>query len=280
MRNTVDPYQVCGEHGNVQIIEEFGTSTFENLIWVNVGPKSDESSGVPSQETRMKTIDGEAVFTYINQPGVFSYTITETFSGEEDAYLIGVGTGASNEPGAPNFQRQSGSCSGPKMSVKESFFLALQQSYDEHKIADIPDWIQKGQTIPSCLTAQWGTCPAEEDWCGQMDPSCNESIYQEPAASLNGFGIALATILVTSFVGIGGYVLKRYLKASQKKRYKMHFAKIIAERLGHQGLVKLPQLAFFVKSAMKKKQKRSKKNIHGRTWIGSFQHGYDSRTKR
>lgn len=40
----------------------------------------------------------------------------------------------------------------------------------------------------------------------------------------------------------------------------MHFAKIIAERLGHQGLVKLPQLASFVKSAMKKKQKRSKKN--------------------
>ena len=240
MRNTVDPNQVCGEHGNVQIIEEFGTSTFEkdgvvNLIWVNVGPESDESSGVPSQETRMKTVDGEAVFTYIHQPGVFSYTITETFYGEEDAYLIGVGTGASNEPGAPNFQRQSGSLSGPKMSDKESFFLALQQSYDEHKIADIPDWIQKGQAIPSCLAAQWGSCPAEEDWCGQMDPSCNESIYQEPAASLNGFGIALATILVTSFVCLCGYVLKRYLVASQQKRYKIHFAKIMADRLGHQG---------------------------------------------
>lgn len=240
MRNTVDPNQVCGEHGNFQVIEEFGTSTFEkdgtvNLIWVNVGPESDESYGVPSQETRMKPVDGEAIFTYVNQPDVFTYSITETFYGEDDAYLIGVGTGASSKPGDPNFQRQSGSLSGPKLSDKDSFFLALQKSFEEHKVADTPDWVQKGQAIPRCISEQWGSCPGEEDWCAQMDPSCNKSVYQEPAASLNGLGIALATILVVSLFSFGGYVLKRYLAATQQKRYKVHFAQILADRIGHTG---------------------------------------------
>jgi Ca2+-binding EF-hand superfamily protein len=240
LRNTVDPNQVCGEHGNVQIIEEFGTSTFEkdgtiNLIWVNIGPNSDESSGIPSQETRMSTVDDNAVFTYVHQPGVFTYTITETFYGAEDAYLIGVGTGASNEPGAPNFQRQSGSLSGPKIIGKDNFLPALKKAYEEHKIADTPDWVKRGQAIPSCLSEQWGSCPTDEDWCLAMDPSCNESVYQEPAASLNGFGIALTTILVLGFVSFGGYILKRYLVASQQKRYKLHFAKVIVDRIGHIG---------------------------------------------
>jgi len=240
MRNTVDPNQVCGEHGKVQIIEEFGTSTFEkdgiiNLIWVNVGPESDESSGIPSEETRMSTVDGNAVFTYVNQPGVFTYTITETFYGEKDDYMIGVGTGASSEPGAPNFSRQSGSLSGPKIIDEDGFFVALQKEYDEHKVAETPGWVKEGQAIPSCLSEPWGSCPTEKDWCSEMDPSCNESIYQEPAASLNGFGIALTTILVIGFVALGGYVHKQYVVARQQKRYKVHFAKVIADRIGHIG---------------------------------------------
>eukprot|EP00984_Skeletonema_dohrnii_P028050 scaffold17876_cov77-Skeletonema_dohrnii-CCMP3373.AAC.1 len=100
-------------------------------------------------------IDDNAVFTYVNQPGVFTYTITETFYGAEDAYLIGVGTGASNEPGAPNFQRQSGSLSGPKIIGNDNFLPALKKAYEEHKIADTPDWVKRGQAIPSCLSEQW-----------------------------------------------------------------------------------------------------------------------------
>ena len=238
-RNTVDPNEVCGEHGNVQIIEEFGTSTFEkdgtiNLIWVNVGPESDESSGIPSQETRMSTVDDNAVFTYINQPGVFAYTLTETFYGEGQAFLIGVGTGASDEPGAPNFKRQAGSLSGPKIGV-DDFLPALKKTYEEHKVRNIPDWVNKGQALPNCLSETWAGCPTEEVWCSEMDPSCNESVYQEPASSLNSFGIALTTILVVAFVSFWGYIFKRYVVASQQKRYKAHFAKIMQDRIGHMG---------------------------------------------
>ena len=129
MRNSIAPNQVCGEHGNFQIIEEFGTSTYEkdgtcNLIWVNIGPDSDESSGVPSAETSMSLVDDDAIFTYVHQPGLFTYSLTETFYGLQNTYLIGVGSGASDDPSAPNFQRQSGSLSGPKIIGEDQFLSA------------------------------------------------------------------------------------------------------------------------------------------------------------
>ena len=241
MRNTIDPNQVCGEHGNVQIIEEFGTSTFEkdgavNLIWVNIGPDSDESSGVPSVETRMSIVDDNAIFTYVSHPGMFTYSTTETFYGEDNDYLIGVGTGASASPDSPNFQRQSGSLSGPKLISEDSFLSALKKAYEDHKVADIPAWVTNGEAgIPSCLSEQWGSCPTEQDWCSNMDPSCSVSVYQEPAASLNGFGITLASFLVLSFIVFGGHLLKRHIAAKQLKRCRSHFAKVIAERIGHTG---------------------------------------------
>lgn len=112
--------------------------------------------------------------------------------------------------------------------------MALQKAYDEHKVPT-PDWVKEGQAIPGCLSEPWGSCPTEEDWCKELDPSCTESIYQEPAASLNGFGIALTTIFVVGFVSLGVHIFKKYLFKSQQRRYKVHFAKIMADRIGHVG---------------------------------------------
>jgi len=241
MRNTVDPNQVCGHHGNVQVMEEFGTSTFEkdgviNLIWVNVGPESDESSGIPSQETRMSTVDGSAVFTYVNRPGVFTYSLTETFYGDGHDHLIGVGTGASDEPGAPNFKRQAGSLSAPKINVDE-LLPALKNAYEEHNIVEIPAWVKNGEEHPNCLAKPWGRCPTENDWCSQLDPSCNVSMYQEPSASLNGVGIALVSVITIGIVSFSFYFFKRYMVANQRKRYTTHFAKQMADHLGHTGSI-------------------------------------------
>jgi len=235
MRNTIDPNEVCGEHGNVQYIEEFGTSTFEkdgtvNITWVNLGPHSNEASGLTSQETSMSTVDDNAILTYIEHPSLFTYSITETFYGDDNDYIIGAGTGAANDYLE---RRQSGSLSGPKINEGADLFPALEKAYNEHMVP-VPEWVKSGK-LPNCLAEPWGSCPTENDWCSQSDPSCNESIYQEPAPSLNGGGIALVVVLSLLVVVTGVYFFKRHMDEKQRKRYQVHFAAIAVERLGHVG---------------------------------------------
>ena len=47
---------MCGENGNFQFIEDFGTASYEkdgtiDLVWKNQGPDSDETAGPPKSKT-------------------------------------------------------------------------------------------------------------------------------------------------------------------------------------------------------------------------------------
>jgi len=82
-----------------------------------------------------------------------------------------------------------------------------------------------------------GRCPTEEQWCTQ-DPSCSESPYQEPPASVKpgviaGFVIAGVVLLVAVL-----YAIHRYLVAQQAKRYRITFAKRIADTINVQSSVR------------------------------------------
>lgn len=75
-------------------------------------------------------------------------------------------------------------------------------------------------------------CATEEDFCTVgKDPECSVSPYQEPAASLNGGGIALIVILcIAAVVAVGSFVYRR-ASAAQKKRYKEHIIRGIARNI-------------------------------------------------
>jgi hypothetical protein len=74
--------------------------------------------------------------------------------------------------------------------------------------------------------------PTEEEWCNEFkDPSCSVSPYQEPAASLNGGGIALIVVLCVAFVSAVFYVMYRHAKNAQKSRYKKHLISAMARNI-------------------------------------------------
>lgn len=148
--------------------------------------------------------------------------------------MIGVGSGDAFEPDSPNFEHQAGSLTSPKMVDMGEFLLALKKAYEDHKIEVIPAWVNNVEAFPSCL-ASWGSCPTEKDWCSQDDPSCNNFVYQASPASLNGFGIALTSILVIGFVSLSAYVFKCYSDGKQQKRHTSHFAMQPADRIGQVG---------------------------------------------
>lgn len=75
-------------------------------------------------------------------------------------------------------------------------------------------------------------CATEEEFCTiGKDPTCSESPYQEPSASLNGGGIALITVLCTALVAAIAYALHHRAKTMQENRMKLAFVRSIAKTM-------------------------------------------------
>lgn len=111
---------------------------------------------------------------------------------------------------------------------EEQWLEEIQEAMDKFNIP-----ASKRVTLPmttECLHPL--ECASEEDFCTVgKDPECSVSPYQEPAASLNGGGIALIVILcVAAVVAVGSFVYRR-ASASQKKRYKEHIIRGIARNI-------------------------------------------------
>ena len=75
-----------------------------------------------------------------------------------------------------------------------------------------------------------GKCPTEEDWCA-YDPSCSESPYQEPSATLLAWPIV--GIAVECFAALLGALYAMYKKkmAEQVERVKTIFARQISNNM-------------------------------------------------
>jgi hypothetical protein len=68
-----------------------------------------------------------------------------------------------------------------------------------------------------------------------MDPNCSESPYQEPAASLNGAGIAVIVICCSVAVATCLFFFYKWSKSKQEKRVKYHFAKKVVQNMSFVG---------------------------------------------
>jgi len=230
---------VCGVNGHVSIIEEFGTSSYEhdgsvNIIWESTGPIIDQKSGPSSIDSVLNTVDDYSVFKYTTIPGLFTVTVTETFLDKNN--LLGVGSGAVNLPGSPNFQRLTTSILSPRIE-EDLFYKELKQAYVDANVAEIPDWVASG-SLPSCLAAPWGSCPDESNWCSSgNDPNCSTSIYQEPPTSLNAGGLALVIISTMLIVGAVVSAINYYVTKRRIDRYKFSFASQMAQRIDHRASI-------------------------------------------
>ena len=76
-----------------------------------------------------------------------------------------------------------------------------------------------------------GKCPTEEDWWCAYDPSCSESPYQEPSATL--LAGPIVGIVVTWFAALLGALYAKYKKkmAEQVERVKTIFARHISNNM-------------------------------------------------
>jgi len=247
MRNTVTEGEVCGVNGNFQLIEDFGTSSYEkdgtiDLIWKNQGPDSDEISGPPRASTStLSPADEYGVFAYTDM-GFFNVAETFTFSGEQREFLLATATATKHQPTDENFERIVSSSLSPRMEEGE-FFTVLRKAFEDHNVKVVPDWLMSAgdgneSQMPDCVAKPWGRCPSANEWCTMgNDPDCSTSPYKEPPSSLNGGGIAaliVALLVVTSLVF---YFLNRHLSRKQKHRYRTRFVEQIVGNVNHRGSI-------------------------------------------
>ena len=235
---------VCGENGNFEIVEQFGVSSYEKdgairIIWQSGGAGPGSVSGPPLAETSVQAVNDDSVFWHIEIPGFFQAAETFTFTGIDRDVLMGVasGTDLQHEYGDERFQQIVSSSLAPRTG-RDDFLKAVRAAFEEHKVKEVPGWAVDGEALPECLALPGGQCPNENDWCkAGKDPSCTTSTYQEPAASLNGQGIALV-VLCTAIALTGAFlVLHRKLAKMQSDRIKSHFAGQVARRINHRGSI-------------------------------------------
>eukprot|EP00984_Skeletonema_dohrnii_P004665 scaffold1638_cov112-Skeletonema_dohrnii-CCMP3373.AAC.16 len=233
---------VCGENGNFQFIEDFGTASYEkdgtiDLVWKNQGPDSDETAGPPkSKSSTLAPADNYGVFAYTDM-GFFNVAETFTFSGENRGFLLATATATKHQPSDENFERIVSSSLSSRMPDESSFMLALKKAFDDHNVeaSRVPGWVTDEEVLPKCIG---NTCPDEDYLCSEgKDPNCSVSPYTEPSASLNGAGFAVIILGVLSVVGVVFYFINRHIVNKQKERYRIRFAEQIAEELGHKGSI-------------------------------------------
>ena len=243
---------VCGLNGNVVYSEVFGVSSYErngnvNYFWSGMGPiyGGGASGPLPPGFTSFAVpVGNEALFTrsVYAIPGVgavltFSDTDSVLTQGDVVKGSFGTGTSAAGFPVQYNtFIYSSG-----RLGDQTSFVEQIQQAFNTYNITadDTPAWVKNGESVPSCIAEAFGGCPTEEDYCGPngVDPSCTESPYQNPPASMKPGPIAGFTILAIVVVAIVGFLLHRRSVKSQKKRLRKKFAQQVAKRVDLRGSV-------------------------------------------
>lgn len=233
---------VCGENGNFQYNEDFGTASYEkdgtiDLVWKNQGPDSDETAGPPRSKTStLAPADDFGVFTYIDM-GIFTVAETFTFSGENEEFLLTTATATKHEPTDENFERIVASSISQRMSDESAFLQELKKAFEDHNVdaSHIPEWLTADGALPECIGIK---CPDEEYLCSEgRDPSCSVSPYTEPPASLNGAGLAVIVVSILVAVSIIFSIVLRHIVNKQKERYRTRFAEQVAEEVGHTGSI-------------------------------------------
>ena len=169
--------------------------------------------------------------------GFFNVAETFTFAGEDNGFLLATATATKHEPTDENFERIVSSSLSQRMSDESAFMIELKKAFEDHNVdaSHIPEWLTTDASLPECIGTK---CPDEEYLCSEgNDPSCSVSPYTEPAASLNGAG--LAVIIVSTLVGLSILfsIVLRYIMNKQKERYRTRFAEQIAEDVGHTGSI-------------------------------------------
>lgn len=233
---------VCGENGNFQFIEDFGTSSYEkdgtiDLVWKNQGPDSDETAGPPKSKTStLAPADDYGVFAYTDM-GIFNVAETFTFSGENRGFLLATATATKHEPTDENFERIVSSSLSQRMSGESAFLQQLKKAFEDHNVdaSRVPDWVTNDGALPKCIG---NSCPDEEYLCSEgKDPNCSTSPYTEPAASLNGAGLAVIIVCILIAVSTTFYFISRHIMKKQKERLRTRFVEQIVEGVSHMGSV-------------------------------------------
>jgi hypothetical protein len=257
--NNKDPTNttaVCGVNGNVMNDERFAVSSYERngeaiAFWSAVGPILYNHGGrypPGTVSSFYKPVGNDSLFSNVmfNIPG-FPRTMAniETFlNGGSLPSSFGSTTSAAGLPveeGGSGIEYNSLIYSSQKMNDEQEFRQQLLQAYKDFNITqdEIPEWLTEGEAFPSCLAETYGGCPTEEDYCGPqgIDPSCTESPYQNPPASMKPGAIAGFTILAIVVVAIMGYVFHRQSVKRQNKRLRKQFAQQVAKRVDLRGSV-------------------------------------------
>ena len=248
---------VCGVNGNVVYMERFSVATYErdgraNIVWNSQGPVFSPFSGAskaPGQVAYEEPVSGDAVFSYVHIPipnAPLTFGNTATFTDEDFSFAFGSGNSAQVGPsgGEDDASRNSFLFSMPRAADESAFRTAILQGFRDANIveSEIPSWIlNANEPIPDCMFSELsgGNCPSEEFFCSEQanDPSCTESTYQEPSASMKPGAIAGFCILGLVFAGVIGYVLHKRAIKRQKKRLRKVFAQQVAKRVDLRGSV-------------------------------------------
>lgn len=217
----------CGVNGMARAAGFYATSSYDNDGSMNEIRAVDGYSGMgepapmdhPDMPARYKVLDSGTVNNFLQIPGMVVQDSSYTFMDKDRVMVTNINIPLFNQEGT------SATVSLATMTrlTEDEFVKGIEVAYEEANI--LPS---ERMPIPYASSFY----PSEEEWCNTFyDPSCSVSPYQEPAASMNGGGIALIVVLCIVFLSAAFCLVYRHAKASQKKRIKEHLIGAMARNI-------------------------------------------------
>jgi len=227
----------CGVNGYATYVDTYRVSTYEKdgsieQIITTLGyvfqPKPEPSSGysiINGNRTIFTQQDGASSGGTASVSDTFQFTNADKTTATENVMNFNTANEVSLLTSMQTRQYTK--------VTKEEWLAAIEAAWEEYKVQPMN---RGGNGVlpmaTDCLAGNIadGKCPTEEDWCA-FDPSCSESPYQEPSASLLA-GPIVGIVVACFAVLLGGlYVLYKKKMAAQVERVKSIFARQIASNV-------------------------------------------------
>jgi hypothetical protein len=184
---------------------------------------TDNFNFTPVDETTYYGAAGEKEVFFNSQSYVFLRDFTQ-ISGNQNTFIPSIPFGS------PLIQTTIFQMT--KVSERD-WLDAIEASYEEFGVLPA-DRVQGGQLPMETECLEPENCPTEEDWCTK-DPSCSESPYQEPDATIKAGPIVGIVVGVLVVLAVIAFWLHRRQIAKIKKRNRQAFARRIAETVRLEG---------------------------------------------